>query len=657
MASSIERVFVAGAGLMGHGIAQVHAAIGLPVTLYEPDLARAEAGRDRIASQPRSGGGQGPPQPGGPRRHAWRASSRRPTSGASPTADLVIEAVFEDLAVKSALWRELDALAPPAAIFASNTSSIAIHRLAEAVARERRERFVGMHFFSPVPVMPLIELIRGRDTDDETELAIRALGERLGKQVIVSADRPGFIVNRILMPFLAESMRAYQEGLGTADDIDAGARVGLNHPMGPLELADFIGLDVCLGVMRVLEDGLGGEHFRPPNVLVGARRGGSSRPEDRAGLLHLSARAGRGFEGVTGGLAGGLTEEERLLQATAREFATRELAPTAIERDEEERYDRSLFTKMGELGLTAAPLPESVGGAGFSYLGWTLVMEELGAADMSMAVSLSVHILSQYPVVTWGTPEQHARWLPPMLTGEALGAFALTEPHAGSDAAAIRTRAERVGPADAPTAYRLTGTKIWISNAPEADRYLVFATLDPEAGAKGITAFLVEKGTPGFRFGAHERKMGIRACPAAELVFDGAEVPAAQPARRGGRGLQDRAVRARGGPDLDRGRVRRDRAGRAGGVGSLSRATEGVRRAARRAAGPPVHAGRDGPRGRRRAGRDPRGGAGQGPRRIDRRGLVDRQVDRVRHRDAGGDRRRPAVRGERLLARDRAWSA
>ena len=224
---------------------------------------------------------------------------------------------------------------------------------------------------------------------------------------------------------------------------------------------------------------------------------------------------------------GGLTDEERLLQATAREFASRELAPTAIERDEAERYDRSLFAKMGALGLTAAPFPESVGGAGFSYLAWTLVMEELGAADMAMAVSLSVHILSQYPVVTWGTPEQRARWLPPMLAGEALGAFALTEPHAGSDAAAIRTRAERIGPADAPTGYRLTGTKIWISNAPEAERYLVFATLDPEAGAPAITAFLVEKGAPGFRFGAHEKKMGIRSCPASELVFDRAEVPVA----------------------------------------------------------------------------------------------------------------------------------
>ena len=149
-------------------------------------------------------------------------------------ADLVVEAVFEDVGVKTALWRELDGLAPPATIFATNTSSIAIDRLADAVSPERRERFVGMHFFSPVPVMPLIELIRGAATTDQTEAAIRELAAEMGKQVIVSADRPGFIVNRILMPFLAESMRAYEEGLGTAEDIDTGARVGLNHPMGPL---------------------------------------------------------------------------------------------------------------------------------------------------------------------------------------------------------------------------------------------------------------------------------------------------------------------------------------------------------------------------------------------------------------------------------------
>jgi alkylation response protein AidB-like acyl-CoA dehydrogenase len=154
-------------------------------------------------------------------------------------------------------------------------------------------------------------------------------------------------------------------------------------------------------------------------------------------------------------------------------------------------------------------------------------MEELGAADMSVAVMLSVHILSQFPVVTWGSAEQKARWLPPMHAGEALGAFALTEPQAGSDAAAIRLRADRVDGTAPSGGYRLSGSKIWITNAPEADRYLVFATLDPAAGPKAITAFLVEKGTAGFSFGAHERKMGIRSSPAAELVFDGAVVPAA----------------------------------------------------------------------------------------------------------------------------------
>ena len=231
---------------------------------------------------------------------------------------------------------------------------------------------------------------------------------------------------------------------------------------------------------------------------------------------------------MTGGLplTWPLTDEDRLLEETVREFARRDVAPTAVERDEAERFDRTIFRRMGELGLTGAPFPDADGGGGFSYVAWTLVMEELGAADMASAVTLSVHVLSQFPVFTWGTPEQRARWLPPMLAGEALGAFALTEPHAGSDAAAIRTRAERIGPSDAPQAYRLTGTKIWISNAPEADRYLVFAVVDPSAGPRGIGAFLVEKGTDGLRFGAHERKMGIRACPAAELVFDGCVVPA-----------------------------------------------------------------------------------------------------------------------------------
>ena len=283
MASSIDRVFVAGAGLMGHGIAQVHAAIGLRVVLYEPDLARAEAGRDRIAANLERAVGKG--SLAAEDRDATLARIE-PTAdlGRAGDADLVVEAVFEDVEIKSALWRELDALAPSAAIFASNTSSIGIHRLAEAVGRPRRERFVGMHFFSPVPVMPLIELIRGRDTSDDTVEAIRELSAALGKQVIVSEDRPGFIVNRILMPFLGEAMRAFEEGLGTAEDIDTGARVGLNHPMGPLALADFIGLDVCLGIMRVLDDGLDGDHFRPPKVLIHLVAAG-----------HLGQKSGQGF--------------------------------------------------------------------------------------------------------------------------------------------------------------------------------------------------------------------------------------------------------------------------------------------------------------------------------------------------------------------------
>jgi 3-hydroxybutyryl-CoA dehydrogenase len=280
---AVERVFVAGAGLMGHGIAQVHAAIGKNVVLFEPDLARAVAGRDRIAGNLDRAIAKG----------RLEADERDETLGRiEPTADagrvadadLVVEAVFEDLAVKTALWQDLDGRAPKQAIFATNTSSISIDLLAEAVSADRRTRFVGVHFFSPVPVMPLIELIRGSATSDETEAVVRGLAAEMGKQVIVSADRPGFIVNRILMPFLGEGMRALEEGLGTADDIDTGAKIGLNHPMGPLELADFIGLDVCLGIMGVLYEGLGQEQFRPPKILVELVAAG-----------HLGQKTGRGF--------------------------------------------------------------------------------------------------------------------------------------------------------------------------------------------------------------------------------------------------------------------------------------------------------------------------------------------------------------------------
>jgi 3-hydroxybutyryl-CoA dehydrogenase len=280
---TIERAFVAGAGLMGHGIAQVLAGIGVEVALYEPDRARADAGRDRVAGNLDRAVAKGRLDE---RERDAILARVRPTDDISAVddADIVVEAVFEDPDVKTRLWADLDGHARDRAIFASNTSSISIDRLAASVSAARRTRFIGMHFFSPVPVMPLVELIRGSATDDATAGAVRALAERMGKQVIVSADRPGFIVNRTLMPLLAEAMRAYEEGLGTAEDIDTGARVGLNHPMGPLRLADFIGLDVVLGIMRVLHDGLGQEQFRPPHVL-----------EELVAAGHLGEKSGQGF--------------------------------------------------------------------------------------------------------------------------------------------------------------------------------------------------------------------------------------------------------------------------------------------------------------------------------------------------------------------------
>jgi 3-hydroxybutyryl-CoA dehydrogenase len=280
---TIERVFVAGAGLMGHGIAQVFAATGRQVALYEPDLSRAVAGRERIAGNLARAVDKGKLQAGERDATLARVVATDDEARAS-TAELVVEAIFEDLDVKRTFWAGIDGVAPPGAILASNTSSISIDDLAAALSVDRRPRFVGMHFFSPVPIMPLVELVRGSATSDATADEVRALSADLGKRLIVSSDRPGFIVNRMLMPFLAEAMRALEEGVGSAHDIDTGARVGLNHPMGPLELADFIGLDVCHGVMVVLHEGLGQEQFRPPKVLVDLVEAG-----------HLGQKTGRGF--------------------------------------------------------------------------------------------------------------------------------------------------------------------------------------------------------------------------------------------------------------------------------------------------------------------------------------------------------------------------
>jgi acyl-CoA dehydrogenase len=228
-----------------------------------------------------------------------------------------------------------------------------------------------------------------------------------------------------------------------------------------------------------------------------------------------------------------LTEEERAVRDTAAQFAARELAPTVAQRDEEERYDRGLFDRMGELGLTGLPYPEEFGGAGIGTFPWVLACEELAVADMGMAVSLSVHVLAQLCIYSAGSDEQKARFLPQMTAGRQLGAFALTEPQAGSDASAIALRAERDG-----DDYLLTGSKVWITNGADADVVVVFATLDRALGRDGITAFVVERDTPGFRVGAHERKMGIRDSVSVELIFDGARVRAANRLGEEGKGLK-----------------------------------------------------------------------------------------------------------------------
>ena len=281
---SIRTVLVCGAGLMGHGIAQVCAVTGHDVFLFEPDRARSEAGLARIAGNLERA----------VQKERMTAQERQAAlgririadalGGAVAQCDLAVEAVFEDEAVKRSLFAELDQRAPEHTILASNTSSISITRLAAAVRPARRARFIGMHFFSPVPVMPLIELVRAAETSEQAETDIRGLAAELGKQVIVSKDRPGFVVNRVLMPYLVEAMRAYEEGLGTLEDIDAGVRLGLNHPMGPLELADFIGLDVCLHVMEVLYAGFNDPKFAPPPIL---------RQLVDAG--YLGQKSGRGF--------------------------------------------------------------------------------------------------------------------------------------------------------------------------------------------------------------------------------------------------------------------------------------------------------------------------------------------------------------------------
>jgi 3-hydroxybutyryl-CoA dehydrogenase len=261
----MRRIGVIGAGQMGGGIAQVAAVAGLDVVLMDsnPEQLDGAVGRiERMLDRQVKKGAMSDAEKVGSMSRIQTGS----TMAMFADCDLVIEAATENETVKRAIFKELIPAIREDALVASNTSSISITRL--AAQTDRPERFIGMHFMNPVPAMKLVEVIRGIATEDDTYQAIRKLAERLGKTPVVAEDFPAFIVNRVLLPMINEAIYTLYEGVGTVESIDLAMKLGANHPMGPLELADFIGLDTCLAIMQVLYEGLADSKYRPCPLLV-----------------------------------------------------------------------------------------------------------------------------------------------------------------------------------------------------------------------------------------------------------------------------------------------------------------------------------------------------------------------------------------------------
>ncbi|MGA7731990.1 MAG: 3-hydroxybutyryl-CoA dehydrogenase [Chloroflexia bacterium] len=261
----IKTVGVVGAGTMGNGIAQVFASSGFEVKLRDVGEAQLERGMGSIR---KSLGKLVEKGKIGQEESDAALARITTTTELSDLAgcDLVVEAIFENYDAKAAAFKELDGLLHPEAILASNTSSIDITRLAAVTGRP--DRFIGMHFFNPVPLMQLVEVIRGLATSDETYATVRDLAVKLGKTPVEVRDYPGFVSNRVLMPMINEAVFVLYEGVASKEDIDTVMKLGMNHPMGPLTLADFIGLDVCLDILHVLYDGFKDPKYRPCPLLV-----------------------------------------------------------------------------------------------------------------------------------------------------------------------------------------------------------------------------------------------------------------------------------------------------------------------------------------------------------------------------------------------------
>jgi 3-hydroxybutyryl-CoA dehydrogenase len=260
----ITRVGVLGCGLMGSGIAQVAATAGWPTVVRDVAEPLLERGRAGIARSLARLAEKGKLDPGVPDQALARL---RFTTDLADLAecDLVIEAVTEDLDLKNALWRELDRRCPPSTAFASNTSSLAIGQMAAATGRP--DRFVGLHFFNPVPLMPLVEVVRAVSTSAECFETALAFARRLGKEPIVARDRSGFIVNLLLVPYLLDAVRAVEHGVGSIADIDRGMQLGCGHPMGPLTLLDFVGLDTTLRIAEIMFEEYREARYAPPPLL------------------------------------------------------------------------------------------------------------------------------------------------------------------------------------------------------------------------------------------------------------------------------------------------------------------------------------------------------------------------------------------------------